>query len=317
MKLRSASLLVALFAASYACKKADAPAPGVAPVAQPAVGSAAAADDPWSRPVAKKEPLERPLLWSVEKDGRTSYLFGTMHLGIDPHARLPDVVWQKLDAAKTFAMESDIANAGGLNVMRSDGTTLRGELGEDHWKKLEHALGAKKAAQLDGFKAMVPATLVSMRGLDDTPPMDGVLHGRALNQNKPVVFLETIESAAAVLEKWMDTRALRQMLDDLELGEQRAKDMVAAYLSGDEARILALGDEGRDDFKRHGRADAEYDEMMEDLLYRRNAAWIPAIEKLHAEGGGFIAVGALHLAGPRSVNELLEKTGYKVTRITK
>src|SRR5688500_10624373 len=55
-------------------------------------------------------PLPRPLFWSIEKDGKTSYALGTMHGGVDAHERLPTIVWDKLDAAKTFAMETDTAD---------------------------------------------------------------------------------------------------------------------------------------------------------------------------------------------------------------
>ena len=64
-------------------------------------------------------------------------------------------------------------------------------------------------------------------------------------------------------------------------------------------------------------AQAEYDESMEDLLYRRNASWIAAIEKMHATGNAFIAVGALHLMGPRSVLELLAQKGFRIARVMK
>ena len=42
---------------------------------------------------------------------------------------------------------------------------------------------------------------------------------------------------------------------------------------------------------------------------------IDAIDKLHHAGGGFVAVGAMHLIGPRSVLDLLAHKGYKVTRV--
>ena len=66
----------------------------------------------------------------------------------------------------------------------------------------------------------------------------------------------------------------------------------------------------------HGYTAKEYDESMEDMLYSRNAAWIAPIEKLHAEGGGFIAVGAMHLVGPKNVLELLANRGYAIARVT-
>lgn len=321
MKLRNVGLLALVLAASAACKKAEERTPPpVAPVTQGgsdgAVAAAPPAADPWSKPNAAKDPLEHPLFWKLEKDGKTSYLLGTMHLGVDPNTRLPDFVWKSLDDSKFFAMETDLSAAKDLDVVRKDGTTLRSDLGEAYWKKLEQALGAKQAAQLMNVKPMIPATLLSMRGLPQTPAMDGVLEGRALNGHKQIVYLEPFQVQTTALEKWMNTRALKDMLDDLAGGEQRAKDMLAAYVAGDEQKILVIQDSERDDWKKKGRPVSEYDEQMEDLLYKRNASWIAPIEKLHAEGGGFIAVGAAHTIGPRSVRELLEKKGFRITRIS-
>ncbi len=59
---------------------------------------------------AGQDPLPRPFLWSAEKDGRTTYLFGTMHVGIDAEARLPRLIWDKLDAAGAFAVETDVTD---------------------------------------------------------------------------------------------------------------------------------------------------------------------------------------------------------------
>lgn len=326
MKLRHASLLVAVLAAATACKKTEDKAPPKpTPIAETgsakgssagSAGSAAVAGDPWSKPEAAKDPLKHPLFWSIEKDGKTSYVLGTMHTGIDPKSRLPDIVWKKLDESKVFAMETDLGGAGKLDVLLKNGQSLKDLLGDKYWKKLEDALGVQEANRLIGFKPMIPATLISMRGLEQTPPMDGVLYGRALNQKKQIVFLEPIDRQAAVLEKWMDVRALKDMLDDLPGGEKRSKEMFAAYVTGDEKEILAISDSERADFLKTGRTPKEYEEQMQDLLYSRNASWIEAIEKLHAEGPGFIAVGAMHLVGPKSVLELLQQKGFKVTRIT-
>jgi uncharacterized protein len=321
MKPRSAGLLVVLLAATAACKGTEKPPAPSTPTgsAAPAAGSGSgsqAAADPWTEKAPEKDPLKRPLLWSIERDGKTSYALGTMHLGIDPNARLPELVWQKLDASPTFAMETDLAEGAKLEVLRKDGTTLRQELGDDYWKKLEDVLGVGEASRMLQFKPMIPATLLSKRGLPDTVAMDGVLHGRALNGKKKIVFLEPFSAQATVLLKWMNAQALKDMLDDVPGLEQRSKDMLAAYLAGDDGKIVAIADSERVNWLQKGHPEKEYDEQMEDLLYKRNASWIAPIEKLHAEGGGFIAVGAMHLVGPRSVLEHLEKKGYKVTRLT-
>ncbi|HWU87442.1 MAG TPA: TraB/GumN family protein, partial [Kofleriaceae bacterium] len=108
-----AVMLVALVGGA-ACKRSTEPTPQpqqpVAPVAP--VG----ARDPWESPAPAKAPLPRPLLWSAEKDGKTSYFLGTMHVGVDPEARLPQLVWDKLDASPTFAVETDVADPALANI---------------------------------------------------------------------------------------------------------------------------------------------------------------------------------------------------------
>lgn len=283
------------------------PAPAPPPVAK---------SDPWQKPDAAKDPLPHPLFWSVEKDGKTTYFLGTMHLGVDASSRLPDLVWQKLDGAKAFAMETDLDAAGGLDGMRRKDGSLHKDLGDDYWKKLLDALGPGAGPQMDHMKPMVPAATLSMRGLPITLPMDMVLSARAKNENKPIVFLEPADRQIAILDKWMDVKALKMMLDELPEGEQHSKEMLAAYIEGDEKKIVAISDSEKDDAIKHGYTAAEYDQEMNEMLYNRNASWIDALEKLHADGGGFVAVGAMHLLGKRSVLDLLARKGYKVTRIT-
>ena len=296
------------------------PPPATEGSAAPAAAADPPADppaDPWVKPAPKKDPLARPLLWSGEKDGITSYFLGTMHLGVDAEARLPELVWNHLDAARAFAMESDTNDPKLVAAMttRASGT-LRDDLGPAYWKKLEDALGAATARGLERVKPMVPASMLALKGLPATPPMDGVLLGRATNQKKPIVYLEDAGHAAKILEEYMDARALKMMLDHLDKGEAQTKEMLAAYTSGDEARIVAMADAQRADALAFGYTEAEYAASMEKILYQRNADWIAPIERLHAEGGGFIAVGAMHLVGPRSVLEMLGQRGWKIVRIT-
>jgi uncharacterized protein YbaP (TraB family) len=239
-----------------------------------------------------------------------------MHVGVDAEAQLPEIVWKHFDAAPTFAMETDLSKAQLTDTERHDGKTLHEEIGDKEWKKLEQALSPRVAQGMDHMKPMVPATLLSLHGLPMTAPMDGVLLGRAQNQKKRIVYLEPATKQVALLEKWMDARALIDMLDDLELGEKRSKTMLEAYLAGDDQKLLSVSDSERDEWKSRGHDLAEYDRMMDEMLYARNASWIDAIEQMHAAGGGFIATGAMHMIGPKSVLELLAHKGYKVTRIT-
>lgn len=328
--MKHAALLAGLVAFVVACKKSEAPAPTPQPQPVEQVGSAAppapakapgsgsgSGEDAWATPQPpQKDPIAKPFFWAIEKNGKTSHVLGTMHIGVDAEQKLPQIVFDKLDAATTFAMETDTTDPAiaGLGKRKSGGT-LKNDLGPEHWKKLEAVVGARVAESINDLKPMVAATLVSLRGLPSTPPMDGVLHGRATRQAKKIAFLEPASTQAAVLEKHMSLKALKLMLDDPDKGIAQTKRLLDAYIAGDDAAFVKLSAEQREDALKHGYTAAEYDEFMEDINFKRNRSWIPVIEKLNGEGPAFIAVGALHLIGPGSVLDLLEKQGYKITRV--
>lgn len=326
-----ALVIMVSLAGSAACKGTDAPAPQpsvptptITPPAGPgsagsaSAGSGSAAADPWTQQQAPtpKDPIKKPFFWSAEKDGKTTYLLGTMHMGVDAEVRLPKIVWDKLDAAPTFAMETDLSDPGLMKLMMRESGTLQEDLGPVYWKKLEDAIGPAQAKAMNGMKPMGAASLIALQNLPKTAPMDGVLLGRAMNQKKQIVFLEKAALEVAVLERHMNLKMLKMMLDTVEKSAAQTKQMLEVYLAGDADAIIATNEEQRKDALAHGFTAAEYEEQMEDILYRRNTAWIEPIEKLHAAGGGFVAVGAMHLVGKRSVNEMLEKRGFKLTRIT-
>lgn len=311
------------FLAVAACKDAAptsetpkaAPVPATPGKAAPPPAVKPPEADPWTKAAPAKDPLPHPLFWSIEKDGLTTFALGTIHIGVDAEARLPSIVWDKLDAAKSFAMETDLGDPALAKILECNNCSLRRELGDAYWQKLEKVVTPEVAARIEGMKPMVAATMLSMRGLPQTTQMDTLLLARAQRNHKQIVFLEEAAAEAAILEKWMNAKALKAMLDDMEGSEQHTKDMLAAYLAGDEAKMIALSEDERTEALEHGYTAKEFEESMQDLLYGRNAAWIAPIEKMHAAGGGFIAVGAMHLVGPKNVLELLAKKGYKITRV--
>jgi uncharacterized protein len=288
-----------------------------APSAQPAGSSVATAAGGASTASTSASTLPHPLFWSVEKAGHTTYFLGTMHMGIDAEARLPPLVWTKLAAARTFAMEADLDDPKAAALLQPTTRSLRTDLGDAHWNKLVDALGAGTAKSLEHMPPMIPAILLSMRGLPPTTAMDRVLAARAAREQKPIVFLESAAHQLALLRKWMDLKALRVMLDQLSTSEQHTRAMLDAYVEGDERKIVEISDREKDQALQHGYTAAEYDQEMTELLYDRNASWIDHIERLHAAGGGFVAVGTMHLVGPRSVLALLADKGYTVTRVVR
>ncbi len=317
------SLLLVL--AIVACKRDSAPPPVTEPtLATPgnAAGSAApaATPDPAADPWAAKAPekidtLKRVFLWSIEKDGKTSYAFGTMHVGLDAE-RLPKIVWDKLMGAPAFAMETNATDGSLINLGERKSGSLRQELGPVYWEKLGKLIEPQMLNAVDKKKPVIAAVMLSMRGLPMTGlGMDTTLMARAQTAGKPVIYLEPASKQAQLLERWMDIKALKLMIDTADKSMDMTKQLVAAYTAGDDVKMVSLNDSQKSESLAHGYTEAEYDQQSADMLWDRNASWIAAIEAMHAKGGGFVAVGALHLVGKKSVLEMLQGKGYKITRV--
>lgn len=259
--------------------------------------------------------LIKPFMWLAERDGRATVLFGTMHIGVDPQRQVPDAVWSRLDAAPAFAMEANPADAARVDTARVDGGSLARDLGSAKWRTLESLIGLGTARRVDGRKPFVAATLVASSGLPQTQAMDVALLARATAAQKRVVFLEPIETQIAALEKWLTIRDLAKMLDDVPAVVARSQQLLKAYASGEETAVQQVVDAERRAQLQLGKHEDEYREQMAELVTQRNAAWLPILERFHADGGGFVAVGTLHLVGAGSVVELLRQRGYHVRRI--
>jgi uncharacterized protein YbaP (TraB family) len=308
---RALVLLVALAACGGAARPAPAPAK-VAAEAKPAEPALPKIDRAL---IESTELLARPFLYRAEKGGRTIHVLGTVHLGIAP-TRLPDSVWTALEAAPIFVMETDTHDVAGQfdALMRKDGRTLDQELGPEYWPKLEAALGAELATGIKGMKTSVAVILLQVRAMPMTAPMDEELRTRAGAAGARVEFLELSSFQDALLDKWLDVRALRATLDDLTGTDEGILQLLTAYARGDEAAVVALSGD-RTAWAASGRSDAEFDQMNREILLDRNAAWIAPLEALAGEGNVFCAVGAAHLFDDGGVLRLLERRGWTVTRV--
>ena len=83
--------------------------------------------------------------------------------------------------------------------------------------------------------------------------------------------------------------------------------LMAAYKAQDLPHLMKLTKESE--------FNTESPEFMEDLLAKRNANWVPIIEKAARAKSTFFAFGALHLGGEDGVVNLLRAKGYAVKAI--
>ncbi len=290
------------------------PPPACPPQAQPVSAEQAQS---WQR-----DARDRGFLWRIARDGRVSYLYGTVHVA-RPQWMLPGPrLRQALDASDTVALELDMLDP---DIQRR----LAAGMAADPEQRLPDALAERLRTQVraaclpqEAMAALAPALqLVTLEtlaarwdGLDPAYAIDGFLAGYARGHGKGVRSLESPELQLALLRGDPRTaqRELEHGLGQLERGTVRPMLL----------RIARVWEQGRDDeLARYAQwcdcADTEAERAaLKRLLDDRNPPLAERIDALHAAGQRvFAAVGALHMVGPLGLPVLMAQRGYVVQRI--
>jgi uncharacterized protein YbaP (TraB family) len=306
-------LLASLAAASLGIAAAE---PGHCP-------PAAQAPTPQQADAGAKNARDRGFLWRIRKSGRTSYLYGTVHVAkldwMFPGTRLLDA----MRASDVIALELDVLDP---DIMRrlhagmalKPGAALQGPLAD----RLKAQLAA--ACLPDEWMTtmspeMLATTLTVMagraEGLDPAYAIDAVVAGLGRSLKKPVSSLETPELQLALLQgrtRQETQSVVEQALTELESG--RAMPMLA--------RMAQVWAESRlNELERYEQWCACLDTNDERTLHKRlledrNPALADRIDALHGSGKQvFAAVGSLHMIGVTGLPTLLARRGYAVERV--
>lgn len=265
---------------------------------------------------------EGPALWKVADEDTTIYLFGTVH------ALPKDVDWYKgpiaeaLGSSDAFITEvmMDEKAAGrmqelvGTTAILPQGTTLRSLMTEEQRTHYETAMAklGMPAAAFDQFEPWYAGLMMTMlplmqQGYSPESGVEKVLTDYA--KGKKLGELETIDFQLGMFDSLPQESQIKFLVDAAENIDEikpMLDKMVAEWLKGDADDLAELMNEDMDD-----------PVLMDELLYKRNANWADWIDtRLDTPGTVFIAVGAGHLAGKKSVQDVLETKGLTVVRVT-
>ena len=263
-----------------------------------------------------------PALWKVADEDTTIYLFGTVH------ALPPEIEWYDetiataLTAADTLVTEipmdpqseASMQAVAMQTAMLPPGTTLRSLLSAEQTASYEAALGAMSipAPAFDPLEPwMVGLTLTMLplmqEGYSPDSGVEKVLLGKA--GDKPQDALETIEFQLGIFDGLPQEQQIAFMMEAVEsVDEVKATldRMVERWVAGDADGLAEIMNEGLED-----------PALAEALLYNRNANWAEWIDaRLETTPGTvFVAVGAGHLAGAKSVQDYLAARDIVVQRV--
>jgi uncharacterized protein len=291
--------------------------------AQPATSCPpqATAPTPQQLQDAQAQAKDRGFLWRFSKDGRTHHLFGTIHVGKLEWAFPGAKLRAALAEAQTLAFELDPLDPAVQSSLRTAGagsTELPAALGEQLTRELARAcIPAQALAGLHPMMQAMTAMMVDAArdGLQVAYGQEFVLAGAARARKLRTVSLETPERQLAAIIPSDPAQAERFLASTLEqmqsgLGRQVLRRMAAAWERGDLRQI--------EQYERWCDCVKTEDDraMLTALNDERNPALAERIEALHGEGQRlFVAVGALHMTGPKALPALLRARGFRVERV--
>jgi uncharacterized protein YbaP (TraB family) len=268
------------------------------------------------------ERYEHGLLWRIEgAHAPASHVFGTVHLADPRVTSLPPAVARELDQARSLTLEAGLDPASVLvlagRMVFDDGRDLPGVAGAelfDRAARLTAGLGLPEP-MLRLFRPWAVAMLLSVPPQDPSSVLDLVLARLAAEQGKPVHELESMDEQISVFEGMSQedqVALLKQTVDEYERMPRQIGRVVDAYLARDLAGLWRISQESVGTGAEERRLNEVFTRR---LVHERNVRMAERAEPRLREGGAFIAVGALHLYGSGGVLSLLERRGWRVTRV--
>ena len=261
-------------------------------------------------------------VWRVSRGGSTLYLAGSVHLLRERDFPLPEEFDRAFSLSSVLVLEADIAemqNEGVLlylfsQMMLEDGKTLESLLDAE-----TYALLAEKTAAygipieaLSGIKPSLVVLMLSMLQIEELgftqQGIDFYFHQRALDENKPMAFLESVETQINTIismgEGYEDEYILYS-LSDMEETELELEELIHDWRTGEfESSDLTLIT-----------MKEEWPLLYKALITDRHDAWMPQIEAFLDSGRvHFVVVGLLHVHGPDGLLRRLQDRGYTIER---
>ncbi len=264
-----------------------------------------------------------PALWVMRDADTTIYLFGTVHLLPKDLAWFDEAIADAFNASDELKLEilpvDNPASLGPL-VMKfaldPNGRNMAQRLSKDDHAAYVKALNeiGLPADQLEPFEPwfvtlQAVALMYAKAGYDPALGGEQILTQAARKAGKTITAFETPEQQFAMLDATPETE---QLIGVRDLASRRGESLLVM------SKIIEQW--ARGDAKEAGhlmnKEMKQTPETARILLTERNVRWAAALkDRLSRPGTVFVAVGAGHLTGKNSVQNLLASKGIKVDRV--
>ena len=288
-----------------------------------ALGLAASAALPMD--VATRAADSRGLLFRLERAGiAPSYVFGTLHSADPRVTELPAQVSRAFADARTFATEVRLSDGEIANFFEAaqfdDGRRLSEFFDAATLARIRVLLGARAPAEAT-FDRLKPWVLMLLLA-EEAPAagsagetLDQRLLEDARRRRLAIVGLEMPDEQIAAFDAIAlpaQVALVRYLLThrDALAGEHEA--VIAAWLDRNLDALAALNVLQQ---RRNPEVAPHLAELTRHLVENRSVQMAHRLFLPLRAGRVFVAVGALHLHGPKSLLALLREQGYRIRRV--
>lgn len=260
-------------------------------------------------------------LWTIDSQSNKIYLLGSLHLLKPNTYPLAAAIEKAYADSRVIMFETDIAALQTpdlqaklleLGIYPADQNLLQNIDGNTRQvlekKMSEIGLPLEQFSRFKPwFVALTLTTLELQRmGYNPNYGIDLYFFNKASADGKEIGFLEPAEYQINLLGNMVEQDQndfLSQTLNDLEVVNELAGDLVKFWKDGDADKLHELLSKSFND----------YPHLHDRLLIQRNKNWVQKIEGAMRKNKNILfVIGAGHLVGPESVVDLLKKRGYQV-----
>ena len=266
-----------------------------------------------------------PAAWRVTgRNGGEVTLLGSMHVLRPSDHPLPPSVDGLVERAQSIVMELDLDDVDAAaqqrvilgTAMLPQGTVLADVVDADVYAVVQEVT-AELGVDLKLLERFEPWFLAitlldqGMRkfGFQAERGVEQYVLSKAQRTGKEIVGLESLEFQIGIFDSLpppQQQAMLEQTLAELDEAQTALTEMVDAWRDGE---LESLTSELLDDFD-------DFPGLYDTLVTKRNAAWVPTLERMLADGQRhLVVVGALHLVGPDNVIDLLRARGHAAERL--
>jgi uncharacterized protein YbaP (TraB family) len=264
----------------------------------------------------------QPDLWQIEKNGKISYLFGSIHLGSNDMYPLSDVVNKAYARSEHLVVEINLrpdAQASMQPLVQKYGFNLTVPLEKRLSPKgliiyqqacQKKPLPCQQFSSYQAWFLSVQLSLMSMQklGYKDELGIDKHFLALAHQSKKDIISLESAESQFKLLDSFNQQQQESMLIQSLQATKKDFISLFDAWKTGDEDALLSM-------------FQADYTQPEDKAIYEalfdeRNIKMVKQIsENLNAGKSLFVVVGAGHIIGENGIVDLLKKEGYSLAQI--